>query len=332
MNDELLIKFLLKETSEEENIAVTQWLADDEGNLASFTQFSKIWEASKKLGAVSRVDENIAWNKFQEKASALPKEKISPHFTKETATVIPLKETRSNYSWLKIAAIFVLAVGSWLLYNTFKPSSYTELAAGNEVNTTVLPDGSSITLNKKSLLSYASNFKNNRSIHLDSGDVFFNVAHDKTKPFVIKTDQVSVEVVGTSFNVKHLNKQTEVIVETGIVKVTLGTEEIKLTKGEKVVISSNSKKLLKIENTDQLYNYYRSRQFEINNTPLWKVAEVLTEAYGKKITVAPEARALTLHTTLKFDSLEHNLDIICQVLDLSHSNNEQEILLFKTKQ
>lgn len=319
MNDEILIKFLLKETNEEENAAVKEWLAADEANLASFQQFGKIWEAGKKLNTASQLDENEAWNRFKVKASALPKAPVT----------LPLKAQRNNYSWLKIAAIFVLAIGIWTMYSIFKPEAYTQLTAQNEVRTTTLPDGSSITLNRKSLLSYASDFKNDRSVRLDSGEVFFNVAHDKTRPFVIKTDDVSVEVVGTSFNVKHMRKETEVIVETGIVKVTVGSEEIKLTKGEKVLISHLSKKLVKEQNEDQLYNYYRSQQFELNNTPLWKIAAVLGEAYGRKITLTPAIRDLPLSTTLKFGSLDQNLEIICQSLDLNRTNQQQEILLSK---
>ncbi|MNR18056.1 fec operon regulator FecR [compost metagenome] len=104
-------------------------------------------------------------------------------------------------------------MGAWTIYQFVTPVAYTAVMAGNKVMTRTLPDGSELTLNKKTQLSYASNFKNNRSIRLDSGDVFFNVAHDKSHPFVIEIDEVSVEVVGTSFNVKHVNSQTEVIVE-----------------------------------------------------------------------------------------------------------------------
>ncbi|AOM80360.1 FecR family protein [Pedobacter steynii] len=321
MTDELLIKFLLKETSEEENMTVQEWLAADPANISRFIQFEKIWEASKSLAPESKIDEEQAWNTFKEKTKQLKK--------KEEAVIVPLKK---SYSWLKIAAAFVLAIGAWAIYQFMVPVAYTALTASNKVLTSTLPDGTELTLNKKSQLSYARNFKNNRSVRLDSGDVFFNVAHDKSHPFVIEIDEVSVEVVGTSFNIKHLNNQTEVIVETGIVKVRLDGEELQLVKGEKVFISDLSKKLTKERNQDQSYNYYRSGIFEFSGMPLWKVADLLNEAYEVKINVDPAAKEHKLYTTLKLsNSLEHNLTVICDALDLTHSRNQQEILLSKKK-
>lgn len=321
MTDELLIKFLLKETSEEENTAIQEWLAADPANISVFIQFEKIWEAGKTLTPASKVDEEQAWNKFREKTKKLKE--------KEAAVVLPLKK---NYTWLKVAAVFVLAIGAWALYQLMSPVAYTNLTASNEVLIKTLPDGSELTINKKSQLSYASDFKNDRSVRLDSGEVFFNVAHDKTRPFIIKADQVSVEVVGTSFNVKHTKNKTEVIVETGIVKVRLGNEEIRLVKGERVSISKNTKKLQKEQSEDQLYNYYRSKLFIFNGTPLQEVAETLNEAYGVKINVDPAARKHTLFTTLKLSStLEENLEVICDALNVTLSRNQQEILLSNKK-
>lgn len=319
MTDELLIKFLLKETSEEENTAIQEWLAADPANISSFIQFEKIWEAGKTLAPQSKVDEEQAWNKFREKTSQLKKE----------AVVLPLKK---NYIWLKVAAVFVLAIGAWTLYQLMTPVAYTNLTANNEVLMKTLPDGSELTINKNAQLSYASDFKNDRSVRLDSGEVFFNVAHDKTRPFIIEADQVSVEVVGTSFNVKHSMKKTEVIVETGIVKVRLGNEEIRLVKGERVSISNNSKKLVKAQSEDQLYNYYRSKLFMFNGTPLSEVAEILNEAYGVHISVDPAAEKHTLFTTLKLNStLDYNLELICDALQLTRSGNQQDILLSNKK-
>ncbi|SHE85867.1 FecR family protein [Pedobacter caeni] len=320
MTDELLIKFLLKETSEEENTAIQEWLAAEPANISQFIEFEKIWEASKTLAPASKVDEEQAWNTFKEKTKKLNK--------KEEAVVLPLKK---NYTWLKVAAVFVLAIGAWTLYQLMAPVAYTELTANNEVLLKTLPDGSELTINKKSQLSYASDFKNDRSVRLDSGEVFFSVAHDKTRPFVIKADQVSVEVVGTSFNVKHDKNQTQVIVETGIVKVRLGNEEIRLIKGERVSISNVTKKLIKEQSEDQLYNYYRSKQFICTGNTLAEVAQVLSEAYGVKITVDPAAQHHTFYTTLKLTSIDENLKVICDALNLTRSGNEQEILLSNKK-
>lgn len=322
MTDEILIKFLLKETSDEENRAVEKWLAADPAHVSEFLELEKIWESSQLLAPKSTVNEAEAWISFQDKVKKKKQEK-------ETAVIVPL---RRNYTWISVAAVFLLAFGSWMLYQVFSPVTYTLLNANQEILTQKLPDGSELILNKRSALSYATNFTKDRSIRLDSGDVFFQVAPDKSHPFIIQVDQVSVKVVGTSFNVKHLNQQTEVIVETGIVKVSLGGETVELVKGERILISGNTKKLVKEQNKDELYNYYRTKLFVLRNTPLWKLAQVLNEAYDVKISVDPALRNLTYNTTLKLDApLDYNLGIICMGLNLTYSSNGKDIVLSNKK-
>ncbi|MEQ7801773.1 FecR family protein [Pedobacter sp. ASV1-7] len=314
MTDELLIKFLLKETAEDEHISVQNWINASPANKEHFTKFEKIWNSSKNLSTKKDISEIEAWERFKQKAHVQQPEII---------------KIKPNFGWLKIAAVLFVIAASWSLYQILSPVSYIPVLAGNKVTTKILPDGSEITLNKNAKISYANNFKNNRTIHLEKGSVFFNVVHDKTKPFVIDIDKISVLVVGTSFNIKHLKEQTEVIVETGIVKVSLNKEEINLQKGEKVIIKNNVDQLVKTQNTDQLYNYYRSNELVTNNTPLWHVVEVINEAYGSTVIIKdPAIKGLSLNTTLKTSaSLEDNLQVICKTLNLTLIRNQNEIIL-----
>lgn len=69
MNDELLIKFLLRETDSHENELVDKWLAIDAANVKHFDQLKFLWDSSKRLASESSVDENAAWARFKEKVS-----------------------------------------------------------------------------------------------------------------------------------------------------------------------------------------------------------------------------------------------------------------------
>lgn len=314
MNDELLIKFLLKETSEDENTIVNDWLLASPANAAQLAQFEKIWNASKQLAATSQVDEEQAWLKFKAKADALP-----------VAQPI-VKSLKRNHLWLRIAAVLVVAFSVWSLYTILGPSAYIEVVSTDQVLNKTLPDGSALTINKNTQISYANNFKKHRSVRLKEGDVFFDVAHDKQHPFVIDIDDVDVEVVGTSFNIKHRKDNTEIVVETGIVKVKLNDQEIRLVKGEKLLISPATKQLQKEQSTDQLYNYYRTKLFIANNTPLQKLVEALNEAYGSNVVVDDKVN-VTFTGPLELGDLDQNLSVICDALKLKITRNQKEILL-----
>ncbi|MBB6502443.1 FecR domain-containing protein [Pedobacter cryoconitis] len=320
--DELLIKYLLNETSTEEQTQVQKWITEDPANETYYAHFKKIWETSKNLESVSQIDEEAAWKKFRSKVSA-PAE--------QETVILPIR--KKNYSWLKIAAVFLIAVGLWSTYRLYTAGNYTMIDASASIVTKTLPDGSVITLNKNAMMSYNSDFNNNRSIHLQKGEAFFKVTPNKEKPFIIDADKVSIRVVGTSFNVKHLKGETEVIVETGIVKVSIGDMYIELHKGEKVSVKDGATSLTKEINSDQLYSHYRSKLFILNNTPLWKFVGTLNEVYNANIAIQdPKVKEMTLNTTFKEESLETILQVVCSTLDIQQVRSQNGILLSKKVQ
>ncbi|AMP99218.1 FecR protein [Pedobacter cryoconitis] len=314
--DELLIKHLLDEASTEENTEVLQWIAEDPANQEYYNQFKKIWDTSKVLEPKSTIDEEQAWKNF--------KAKVAPPNQQE-AKVVPL---RYKYGWLKIAAIFLIAAGLWSTYRIFSGADYISVGAGKEVLVKTLPDGSTITMNRNSLLSFASNFTDHRAIRMQKGEIFFKVTPNKEKPFIIDVEKVKIKVVGTSFNVKYLNEQTEVIVETGIVKVSISGADVELHKGEKVIVKNGTTELKKEINTDQLYTFYRNKTLILNNTPLSKVIETLNDAYQVNIVIEdPQIKNLLLTTTFPEDSLDHILQTICETFNIKQVHSEGKILL-----
>jgi ferric-dicitrate binding protein FerR (iron transport regulator) len=185
--------------------------------------------------------------------------------------------------------------------------------AGQNVLVDTLPDGSVITLNKRATITYPSKFKgNSRAIALN-GEAFFKVAPDKKKPFIISVDDVQV-----SFNIKSENGNTEVVVETGIVEVTKFGRTVELVAGEKIVLSANDSNATKEKVSDKLYNYYRSKEFVCDDTPLWKLVQVVNEAYDAKIIIGrKELNDKTLTTTFNNESLEQVLEVIRLTFDIT---------------
>ena len=316
MSDDLIIKYLLKEASLEEEIQVKDWISSSPENQKEFSRFSLIWSTSKKLENESSLDTEKAWDSFKTKVAL--KHKVE----------IPVRSINRRFSWMKIAAVLFIFAGAWSFYSTFI-NGYETIQSQTLVRTEKLPDGSQVTLNRNTQLSYRKNFKGNiRSVKLESGEAFFNVNPDKSKPFIIEADDVIVEVVGTSFNVKHIEKFTEVIVETGIVQVRRGDQMIELKAGDKISVNDENTIFRKEPNTDQLYNYYRSNLFIADNTPLWRVVEILNEAYAVNIVFENEThRNLKLTTTFKDESLDNILHVITETFKITAVKENDRIVL-----
>ena len=317
--DDLLVKHLTGEATEADRREVQQWLARDEANRRYFDHFRLIWEESKNLAAHTEVDEDAAWERFQQnvrRRSATPPARLFP----------------MNHPLMRAAIIGGLFIGiAVLTYFLFhnNPGQVIEMAtfqAADSVKTNALPDGSEVVLNKHSQLSYPKEFTGNkRSIQLN-GEAFFKVKPDKAKPFVVKTDNVTITVLGTSFNVRSRGDSTEVIVETGIVQVTNDEKSITLHAGEKAIVDENS--LRKLASTDKLYNYYRSKKFVCENTPLWKLVEKVNEAYDVNIVIeTPELREKRIDVTFDDESLEGILTVMRETFDFSVVKEKGQIIL-----
>jgi transmembrane sensor len=304
VNDEVLVKYLLGEATDAEIAKVQEWIALSEANKKYFGNFSLIWNESKKLAANSTVDVEEAWGRFKARTQAA--EQVAPRTIE-----FPVRKI----SWMRAAAMIVVLIGaSLLVYNlAFDSGKMMAVNSGNAVLTDTLPDGSIVTLNKNSSLTYNSKLNGKiRSVKLE-GEAFFNVAPDKEHPFVIDVDGNTVTVVGTSFNVKSGEGKTEVIVETGVVDVAKHNNKVTLHPNEKATILLNNDAPIKESNDDELYNYYKTKEFVCRNTSLAKLAEVLSEAYGQTIIVENErVGSVPITTTFEFTS---DLDAAFRVLE-----------------
>lgn len=305
--------YLLGEANAEEIRLVDEWLAANPENGNYYDQLKQVWEKSKLIAASSSVDTNAAWNRFQARTQV--------H-----------KAKSRNSLFLRVAATVIFVIGAALLgiYLNDQYGNTPQMAVSTIEKTLIdtLPDGSVVTLNKKSSISYPKKFKGNtRKIQL-KGEAFFNVSPDKTKPFVIDVKDIQVEVVGTSFNIRENKESTSVIVETGIVKVTKAGNTITLTAGEMMEIIDSGKIINKSKSSDKLYNYYRSKQFVCEDTPLWKLVQVLNEAYGSEIVITrSELKDLKINTTFNDASLDEILSVIHETFLITVTKKDNRILL-----
>jgi len=313
--DDLLVKYLLGEATVDEIALVDAWLVAATENRAYFNQFREIWDQSKALAVTSTADENAAWQLFQNRIHIKP------------AVVKPL----NRFVWMRIAALLILLAGAgWLVYFEFreKPAQLVTAQAANVVRIDTLPDGSVVTLNKNSSITYPEKFKTDtRSVTL-KGEAFFNVTPNKNKPFQIQVNDVSIKVVGTSFNVRSENGSTEVIVATGVVQVQRGSKTVTLRPNEKTAIQPQDSVLVKTTETTHLYNYYQSNEFVCDNTPLWKLVAVLNKAYSAHIVIGKEElRNLPLTTTFPNESLDQILQVISLTFNIKVQRTSTAIIL-----
>ena len=162
--------------------------------------------------------------------------------------------------WIKTAAILVLGVFTALLFNFLLDQNYgketlryaeweVKINERGEKSTFQLPDGSFVHLNYESQISYPQAFEGNQRIVKLMGEAFFEIAKDPEKPFIVITNNMESEVLGTSFNIKSLpdSSNTEISLVSGKLKVKAeGTAAggLILSPGEHLKYSNESKKAI----------------------------------------------------------------------------------------
>ncbi|WP_143773998.1 FecR domain-containing protein [Niastella vici] len=320
--DDLLVKHLTGEATEAEMRQVEQWLANDEANRHYFEHFRLIWEESVQLANTTHIDSAVAWDRFQNRVQ-------QGSFPKEKAPVWSM-----NSSLMRAAVITGLIVGiAALTYFLFHNNpghivAMNTIQATNDVKADSLPDGSEVTLNKHSQVSFPEKFTGDKRVLQLNGEAFFHVTPNKKKPFEIHTNNVTITVVGTSFNVRSRGDTTEVIVETGIVEVATEKQTVVLKAGQRAITGITESILQKQTSSDQLYNYYRSKKFTCDGTPLWKLVEKLNEAYDVQIVFENEAlRNKPLTTTFDNEPLDNILNIIKLSFNISVVKEKGKIIL-----
>lgn len=324
--DEILVKFVIGEATAAEEQQVLAWTKENKANEKYLEHFRLIWETSKTLQQESTLDEELSWQEFKQLRSDREHDQIG---AKNERPVYTLKKGKS---WMQIAATWAVILGAALfLFSRYFPAEpeLLTLQSFDTVKSDTLSDGSVITLNKNSRAEYPAKFTGNtREMKLLSGEAFFDIAHDRKKPFIVHVKDAAVRVLGTSFNIRNSPDQAEVIVETGIVEVSRKKVIVRLKPAEKAEINYRTDELKKSINPDQFYNYYRTKEFVANKTPLWRIVEVLNDVYKVNIQVPDRALAnRQLTTTLRLGSLDPILDIIAIAFNAQIVHEADKIII-----
>ena len=177
-----------------------------------------------------------------------------------------------------------------------------------------LADNSIVTLNAESTLNYPTLFKYNRKIKL-SGEAFFDV--EKGSAFCVETENGTVEVLGTQFNVLARDGFFEVICYEGRVKVSANDKTIFLSKGDGVRFYDG--KLEKVNESNNLQPSWISGESSFRNIPFHVLIEQLKSHYNYQIKFPETLSDVKFSGTFSNSNLEMALRSVCLPLNLKYN-------------
>jgi len=329
---DLITRYFAGETTEEELRLLSDWLKADPENEKLFGQLRKTWLLVERKKVYSAIDMEKDWQSFQSKLKAVGG-------SKETPKVLSLTKSRKGLNtsfpkiWKIAATVTILLAASFLLYfNLTKLQDVVVTAQATNI-VHVLPDGTVVSLHAGSQIKYPATFDSKiRKMEL-KGEAYFEVAHDKTKPFIVASGDARVQVLGTKFNV---NTQTatgtmEVVLTSGKVCVYYKANpkgNVLLDPGEKAVLSSDQNLISKSANTDPNYMAWKTKVLVFDNETLAEVVNTLQSVYQTPVKLADPALS-DCRVTASFtdQSLESVIQVLIETLDLQVKKNGKSIEL-----
>lgn len=228
----------------------------------------------------------------------------------------------------RIAALLLLPLAIYFFIRLNQPSpaeylSWVEIKAPAWTRAQFsLPDGTTGWLNSNSSLRYYEDFIFNRKVVL-TGEAYFDVIKDNNRPFHVSTNEISVEVLGTRFNISSYENENfvEVVLEEG--KLLFNDRELKnsytMSPNDLIKFDKVSKDFVKETVLPQKYISWIDGKLIFRNDPIDVIARRLERWYNVEVIVDGKfSDDHRLRATFVDESLDEVLGLLKRGLPLKY--------------
>lgn len=244
--------------------------------------------------------------------------------SKQIKPIYQLRKPNAFSMVWKVAAVFALVFAGYFYYATLDTTIKTEIAQTESFS---LPDGSTVSLNSGSKITYnKKNWDHSRELSLN-GEAFFKVT--KGNKFSVKTPEGIVTVLGTQFNVSTRDGLFAVACYEGLVSVAYNDTLIKLPAGKKIQIENG--KLILDKTTDNPLPVWLQDESSFENAPLQRVVKELERQYAVKISLENVDLTKRYSGSFTHKNLEVALRSICEPLQLHYKIHTNGAVTIGTK-
>lgn len=296
---EKCFRYFRGKSTYEDEIFIDECLSDGRLSMDEFRNMEKDWSESE----VPSKEQRMAFMKVSGK----------------------IKARRWRRLMLKVAvpaaaAVVLVAVLSIHLFMGREEAVTTYSTAYLETEYIVLPDSSKVWLNSATTLTYGSDFnKRDREVTL-SGEAFFDVSKNPSKPFVVRMKDAEITVKGTSFNVTAYDGENgiQAALLTGQIQFQTGQDYIYLSPGEVISYNRQDRSMSKSRKDVNQYCSWLEGKLDCESITLDLLFSRLTSLYGTEINYVPvkykdKAIRVMLDTQESMDDVLGALSVIVPI-------------------
>lgn len=264
----------------------------------------------------SSPESNISFNKLEEQINKLEESSL----IMADGTIVSLTESLKEDSIVEIDGTQITKDKSEILYSNNKAIAQQEIQFNtlitpkSKVFNVTLSDGTKVWLNASSAIKYPTQFSADiRKVYL-TGEAYFEVTTDKSRPFIVFTNDMEIEVFGTSFNVMAYpnDNSVETTLVEGSVKVKASKYNLVLEPGKQAKFDKTLDNLQETKVNTELYTSWKVGKYIFEYENLQNVMTKLSRWYDADITFL-NTNAENLHfsgTLYKYNDIKQTLHII----------------------
>lgn len=320
---QLFNRFLERRATTQEVLLLIQWLKN-EGSFSNWAD--EEWDtASSDMNSV-----------LQQQLFEQIREKLQIKGTAKTMQKSFKQHILSNTGILRIAAVFLLLIVSGLsiLYINIPPTPVSDMTVsvekGQKANVT-LPDGSLVWINSDSHLTYGNRFNGKERVIQLKGEGYFEVVPDKQRPFIVETAGLSIQALGTSFDIKAYSDDDYIsaVLMTGKVSIKSAHETQLLLPNERLVFNKQTGTMQKGEVEDaSSYSGWKNNTLSFKSETFENIVKTLERNYNTKIIFESESLKKYRFTgSPNNTSLESTLQILSLTSPLIYKIQQNLIIL-----
>jgi len=282
------------------------------------TQFlTRLQQATEEL-EMPVWNEAAAWQKIQEKIA-------SKSVSHESTTSIKPLFYKSWIGWgIAAAACILIALGIRIFWSTPQPIEVS--TQFGEVKYIYFPDSSMAVLNAGSRLSYfPDQWKQERSTVLE-GEAYFEVK--KGANFTVSTNEATIKVLGTSFNIDAYDVQTQTLCFSGKVRVSsaYANQSIVLNPGKGIAVGKDTWETYGVDNQNIEPDWVNGK-YTYQNAKFVEVLEDFQRQFDTQVNLSVELQTLDTYTGYFFkDDLEEALKMICEPMNLTYTVDSNNVV------
>lgn len=296
---EFVIDCLTDAGNTDKQAALQRWLAMSEDNRTLYAELKHLWEAAAAVPPVP-FDTAAGWEEL-------------------AAGIRMTAPGKRIFPWKAIAAavcLLLAGAGSWWWQST-APVWKVYVARDIEKDSLLLPDGSLVYLKPNTSLQYKQPFTE-RTVMMLTGEAYFDVVSDPQRTFTVQAKEATLRVLGTAFNIRMEDQQTEVIVFQGKVSVQQQGAQLVLNSGDgnKGVLDQSAGIITHPQGNYSNQCVWATHDLSFENQEAVVVASTIAAYYGiPEIKIAENLKHKRITLRLHKMPVEQALEILAAVLE-----------------